>query len=132
MGDCSEDAVPWLQLVQSGFTKKLDESSDLCYNNVNEEDEEVKYEPANILTMLEYKRPEGSRSQKKFCNRFLRPTFGLPDAHGNYTHIVGDKPKVAFMAHHDTVHKTDGKQKLTTIVDCVVNEDGKECLGADY
>ena len=54
----------------------------------------------NYIDMLTYMRPEGSKYQRKFCNRYLMPVFGQPDKHGNYTHIVGDKPRVAFMAHH--------------------------------
>ena len=65
-----------------------------------------------LLEMLRYKRPEGSREQKRFCNRFLRPASGNPDDHGNYTLVIGDDPKIAFMSHHDTVHKQGGKQRV--------------------
>ena len=61
----------------------------------------------SLIEMLRYKRPEGSVTQREFCKRFLEPTFGRPDKHGNYIHIVGDKPNLCFTAHHDTVHKDD-------------------------
>ena len=87
----------------------------------------------SLVEMLRYKRPEGSETQREFCKRFLEPTFGMPDKHGNYIHIVGDKPNLCFAAHHDTVHKTDGMQKLVVTNDVVSIADSKEsnCLGAD-
>lgn len=102
-----------------------------------------------LLTMLTYKRREGSVGQKLFNDRFLRPMMGKPDKDNNFICYVtkggaiknlkvhDDVPKntIAFMAHHDTVHRTDGRQKV--FVDpmtqtCFVDENnGKECLGAD-
>lgn len=87
----------------------------------------------NLSEMLEYKRPDGSKHQTKFCNRYLRPVMTGPDLFGNYIKIIGDKPNVAFMAHHDTVHRQSGKQ-------IVLNQGGfykvdpassSNCLGAD-
>jgi hypothetical protein len=83
----------------------------------------------SFFEMLSYKRPEGSRSQEKFCNRFLRPVFGAPDPAGNYIKIIGDKPRVAFMSHHDTVHKKNGKQKVFVEGNWVFSNG--DCLGAD-
>lgn len=87
----------------------------------------------SLIEMLRYKRPEGSQTQKEFCQRFLEPTFGLPDRHGNYIHIVGDEPNLCFTAHHDTVHKTEGMQQLVVINDVISVADPKvsSCLGAD-
>jgi hypothetical protein len=83
----------------------------------------------SLIEMLRYKRPEGSLTQKLFCKRFLEPVFGQPDDHGNYTKIIGDKPKVSFMSHHDTVHKTDGMQRVWVSDDVVMSD--SNCLGAD-
>lgn len=80
--------------------------------------------------MVSYRRKQGSKYQQKFCNRYLQPVFGSPDRHGNYTLIIGDKPKVAFMAHHDTVHKLDGRAKPEVLDDFVVSSD-TDVLGAD-
>ena len=88
------------------------------------------YTAPNFIDMLAYKRPDGSRYQKKFCRRFLEPVFGKPDAHGNYTLVVGVKPRVAFMSHHDTVHHTDGRQ-IVQIMDDHAFSTGNDCLGAD-
>ena len=87
----------------------------------------------SLVEMLRYKRPEGSATQKAFCKRFLEPTFGKPDQFGNYIKIIGDKPNVCFTAHHDTVHTTDGFQKLIIMNDVVSisNHADSNCLGAD-
>ena len=94
----------------------------------------AKYLAPNLADMLSYKRPQGSRYQKKFCRRFLEPVFGQPDRHGNYTLIINNHnntlPNIAFMSHHDTVHKDDGIQSLFYQGD-VVGTTGKDCLGAD-
>jgi hypothetical protein len=91
------------------------------------------YKNYDMMEMLAYKRPDGSKHQTKFCNRYLRPVMTGPDLFGNYIKIIGDKPNVAFMAHHDTVHRETGKQK-------VISEGGfykvdpagdSNCLGAD-
>lgn len=78
-------------------------------------------------------RPQDSVSQRQFCKRFLEPVFGLPDEHGNYIHQIGDQPKLCFTAHHDTVHKDSGMQKLVVSNDIVSVADSKvsNCLGAD-
>jgi len=88
------------------------------------------YVAPNFIDMLAYKRPDGSRYQKKFCRRFLEPVFGKPDVYGNYTLILGDNPRVAFMSHHDTVHHSDGRQ-IVQIMDDHVFSSGNDCLGAD-
>lgn len=87
----------------------------------------------NLQEMLEYKRPDGSRHQTKFCNRYLRPVMSGPDLFGNFVRIVGDKPRIAFMAHHDTVHSTTGKQEVLNVGGFYkVDPAGtSNCLGAD-
>jgi len=97
----------------------------------------------NFQEMLSYMRPEGSIHQKKFCRRYIEPTFGKSDEHGNYTKIIGDKPDVAFMAHHDTVHKDSGRSDVKLSNGFYTVESSKtttergfqtfspNCLGAD-
>ena len=88
-----------------------------------------------LVDMLSYRRAEGSGSQRAFIKRFLRPVFGAPDRHNNFILTVGyDNPRIAFMAHHDTVHTTDGNQRV--IIDgegLVALPEGSKsnCLGAD-
>jgi hypothetical protein len=87
----------------------------------------------SLIEMLRYKRPEGSQTQKDFCQRFLEPTFGLPDTHGNYILSVGDNPNLCFTAHHDTVHRLEGMQNVLVVNDIVSVADAttSSCLGAD-
>ena len=87
----------------------------------------------SLVEMLRYKRPEGTLTQREFCKRFLEPVFGRPDKHGNYIMQVGHEPHLCFTAHHDTVHKTEGMQKVVVTNDIVSVADSKtsNCLGAD-
>tara|TARA_B110000503_G_scaffold137421_1_gene221584 strand:- start:1070 stop:2011 length:942 start_codon:yes stop_codon:yes gene_type:complete len=87
----------------------------------------------SLVEMLRYKRPEGSQTQRDFCKRFLEPHFGMPDTHGNYVLVLGDEPRLCFTAHHDTVHKTEGMQKLvvTNNVVSIADSTVSSCLGAD-
>lgn len=88
----------------------------------------------NLLEMLTYKRPQGSDTQKLFCDKYLLPSMGEPDRHGNYIKVVdhanGGLPQICFTAHHDTVHTKDGMQTLTITGDKVMSADSN-CLGAD-
>jgi hypothetical protein len=84
-----------------------------------------------LLEMLTYKRPNRSKSEKRYINRFIAP-LADPDNFGNYIVKIGDNPKVMFSSHTDTVHKTGGRQKIS--IDGNTNTvfvAGSECLGAD-
>lgn len=82
-----------------------------------------------LINMLSYKRPQGSKHQELFCKRFIEPLMGKPDKHGNYIKIIGDKPNVSFMSHHDTVHREGGFQSVF-LDNGLLSSDG-DCLGAD-
>ena len=98
-----------------------------------------------LLDMLTYKRREGSVGQQLFNKRFIQPMMGKPDKVGNYLcqvypdgqvekfrGVIHPKNKIIFMAHHDTVHKTDGRQKVFyDAVSKTAYVDHNECLGAD-
>ena len=85
----------------------------------------------SLIEMLKYRRPQGSKTQDKFCKRYLEPVFGKPDSHGNYILHLGDSP-ICFTAHHDTVHHKDGFQIVTVSGDIVTTSDkDSNCLGAD-
>lgn len=89
-----------------------------------------------LLDMLNYMRPEGSNAQRLFCKKYLEPVFGEPDEDGNYFLLVGSKyPKIAFMAHHDTVHKDQGFQRIHVSskghVSLAEKNWSRSCLGAD-
>jgi len=87
----------------------------------------------SLVTMLTYKRKHGTESIKNFCSRYLHPIFGHPDKDGNYVLIVGDKPNILYAAHYDSVHKTNGMQKVKVSAGIVtLHPDNEvECLGAD-
>lgn len=72
----------------------------------------MQYDMKTLVDMMCYKRKHGTQSHKEFCREYLSPVFGAPDEFGNYTRIIGDKPRVAWMSHHDSVHSGDGIQKL--------------------
>lgn len=84
-----------------------------------------------LLEMLKYMRPGGSDTDKEFCATYLEPTMGKPDGHGNYVHIIGDKPNIAFMAHHDTVHRGEGQQVVLVDDYGFAYVPESSCLGAD-
>jgi hypothetical protein len=87
-----------------------------------------------LLDMLTYRRQAGTRSHRRFNRRFIQPVFGAPDIWGNYMLTIGDAPRIAFMAHHDSVHREKGIQKLETTrgyVHLAQAESHSSCLGAD-
>lgn len=85
---------------------------------------------AQLLAMLTYKRPAWSQTETDFINRFIVPTGAQPDAFGNYWLTVGESPRVLWSSHTDSVHATEGKQRVT-FGDGIATTDDGECLGAD-
>ena len=83
-----------------------------------------------LISMLQYMRPAYSITEKMFCDKYLLPVFGAPDAHGNYTKVIGTRPNITFTAHTDTVHRAEGIQTLKIEDDYVTTTSGS-CLGAD-
>ena len=88
----------------------------------------------SLIEMLRYRRPEGSATQKLFCEKYLKPVMGEPDTHGNYIKLInypnGGAPYLCFTAHHDTVHTVDGMQHVVINGDKIMASDSN-CLGAD-
>ena len=97
-----------------------------------------------MTEILSYRRADGSRTHRKFCENILEPVFGQPDEHGNYVLAIGDNPRVCFTAHSDTCHwdytgnqvegtqQIDvGKDKVIQLSLCEYNKDTSRCLGAD-
>jgi hypothetical protein len=90
----------------------------------------------SLISLLEWKRPEGSDTQAWWCKHYLEPVMGKPDVDGNYIKIVYDPlntaiyPKNVFTAHHDTVHYTEGSQVVLRNGDEVYTPNS-DCLGAD-
>lgn len=84
-----------------------------------------------LLEMLTYRRPAGSRTEADFVRRYIVPTGATPDGHGNYWLTVGDSP-ILWSCHTDTVHRTDGIQRIE-YGDWIasVAAGRRDCLGAD-
>lgn len=87
-----------------------------------------------LVKMLKIRRKPGTNSHKYFCKTFLRPVFGSPDIFGNFMMTIGELPRIAFMAHHDSVHNMPGAQNVNLTNSGIVSlpETSKSnCLGAD-
>jgi len=79
--------------------------------------------------MLTFRRPAGSKAERKFIRRFLQPLGGKQDAAGNIIVRIGDAP-VMWSCHTDTVHRTGGRQMLSTS-NGWITAPKSSCLGAD-
>lgn len=84
-----------------------------------------------FIEMLTYMRPAGSKTEREFIAKFIKPLGAEPDNFGNYWVVVGDS-KVLWSSHTDTVHKAAGKQTILYSDDTgrLSTKEGS-CLGAD-
>ncbi len=96
-------------------------------------DNKLAYE--TLLGMHTYKRPHGSRTERRFINRFLIPLGLRVDTYNNYFKCIGKDPAIMWSCHIDTVHDKKGMQRLGFAEDGkelgVAKGDGSDCLGAD-
>jgi di/tripeptidase len=86
-----------------------------------------------IISMLSYRRPAGSATEMKFITKFLMPLGAKMDKHGNWCLQIGDAPTVLWSSHTDSVHRTEGFQKIDfdgKYITLPVNSKSN-CLGAD-
>lgn len=103
--------------------------------------DERKYWDARLHEMLRWRRPHDSSSEIEWTKRFIvepYKSFPIEDARGEVlAHVVivnnGDSPPTTlFSSHVDTVHRDEGRQKIT--FNMATNHYGKndnEPLGAD-
>ena len=86
-----------------------------------------------LAEMLTYKRPAYSISEQQFIERYIDSVPNMQmDPYGNRYLFLGDHPSVMFSCHTDTVHSSEGRQKV--YYDALRNELFKadtDCLGAD-
>jgi hypothetical protein len=84
-----------------------------------------------IRTMLGYKRPAGSKTERRFIKDWIAPLGVHQDTAGNLYKRIGDSP-VMWSCHTDTVHRAGGKQSVR-IIDGIAETTDKasNCLGAD-
>lgn len=87
----------------------------------------------SYLDMVQYRRPHGSVSEAAFIGRFISPLGVEIDGSGNLIKRIGTAP-VLWSCHTDTVHRSDGIQKVAIHEGHVVlalDEIESNCLGAD-
>jgi hypothetical protein len=84
-----------------------------------------------LIDMLSYRRPNGSKTERKFIRRYLAPLDMQIDKVGNHYKRIGDAP-IMWSCHTDTVHKHGGRQNVRILGDTVhVADVQSNCLGAD-
>lgn len=88
-----------------------------------------------IGAILKLKRVHGGASEKYLIENFIKPLGAVEDKYGNFileiTDPNGKRGQVLWCSHTDTVHRTDGIQKLLVDANGVLSADEAECLGAD-
>jgi hypothetical protein len=90
-----------------------------------------------MLHMLAYKRPSGSKTERKFIRQFILPLGVWMDRAGNlYKRIPqssGACSNVLWSCHTDTVHNAGGTQLVEAVGDTAIlpNTSKSNCLGAD-
>ncbi|UPT95456.1 hypothetical protein J4G48_0040595 [Bradyrhizobium barranii subsp. apii] len=86
-----------------------------------------------IISMLSHRRPAGSGSEMAFIKKFIMPLGAKMDKHGNWVLQIGDNPTVLWSSHTDSVHCSEGYQKVDwdgKFITLPVNSKSS-CLGAD-
>jgi hypothetical protein len=86
---------------------------------------------ARLIEMHRYQRPAGSRQERKFINRYIRPFGATVDAFQNWTVVIGENPRHVWSSHTDTVHKRSGKQNVMLDASGILSSSSGDCLGAD-
>lgn len=97
-------------------------------------------EAKELINMLRYKRPHGSKTEQAFVSRFIDPLPGIKsDAFGNRYVAVpnpdGSPSRVMWACHTDTVHRKGGKQYVVynprSGMMYLPETSKSNCLGAD-
>jgi hypothetical protein len=87
---------------------------------------------ADLLEMLTYARPHGSKIEAAFVERFIHPLGVDYDHFGNAWKQLGSSP-ILWSCHTDTVHHKEGKQSIEQENGLLYlkNRARGSCLGAD-
>lgn len=101
----------------------------------NDKKKTVISEPINRLAlMLQYKRPANSPIIGWFISEYIESVChelgGFYDEAQNYIVRIGDNSRVLFSSHTDTVHNSEGTQRLLISGDRITSVK-ESCLGAD-
>jgi hypothetical protein len=85
-----------------------------------------------LQEMLMWRRPGGSKSERKFIAKYIEPLGVNKDLQGNLIKRIGDAP-VLWSCHTDTVHNQGGIQPVERAGDVMALPSRKvsNCLGAD-
>jgi hypothetical protein len=98
------------------------------------EAEALTYRKSSLLAMLTYRRPAGSKTEKRFIHEFISPLGTTCDGFGNHYLRIGSAP-ILWSCHTDTVHKKGGYQELKRVGECTIAVHdackASNCLGAD-
>jgi len=66
-----------------------------------------------LIEILSWARPHDSKVERAFCREFLDPIAGMTaDAFGNRMLAVGDRPRIMWSCHVDTVAARGGQQDV--------------------
>jgi len=90
-----------------------------------------------LVHIFKYKRPAGGEGEDTFINTMIDTIPGMQkDTFGNRMMEIklpnGNSATTAFSCHTDTVHRTDGTQKIVhDIENRMISKNDGECLGAD-
>lgn len=94
----------------------------------------VETQLADLMAMLAYCRPAGSKTERRFIRDWIRPLDVETDERGNLIKRIGDNPRVLWSAHTDTVHRQGGEQRTRMSASGVLSlpkGSASSCLGAD-
>lgn len=85
-----------------------------------------------LLGMLRWKRPAGSKTERRFIREYIMPLGVQQDRAGNLFKRIGDAP-VMWSCHTDTVHHSGGTQhvKVKNGIAALTPDSKSNCLGAD-
>jgi hypothetical protein len=84
-----------------------------------------------IVAMLGYRRPAGSKTERRFIADWIKPLGMSQDKCGNLYKRIGDSP-ILWSCHTDTVHKAGGQQAVRLLDGiATVADHSSNCLGAD-
>lgn len=87
----------------------------------------------DIVEMLRYRRPAGSKTERDFIARYIDVIDGVyADHYGNRLYIHPTS-RVLISCHTDTVHRMEGKQRVRARNGVITlgKRSGSNCLGAD-
>jgi acetylornithine deacetylase/succinyl-diaminopimelate desuccinylase-like protein len=88
---------------------------------------------ALLADMMAWRRPAGSKTERRWIKEFLEPLGLERDARGNLWKRIGNAP-VMWCCHTDTVHGLGGPQRIEVrdgMLRLAADEDLSNCLGAD-